>query len=287
MRQEPWDPHYPRTRCLVTPHYRIYTDIDDPELLDQFAQLMEGAYGQYQMFAPGIPLSPQPLRCFIFAQRDVWAAFTAKNTGNDAAVYLRISRGAYTVDDWFVAFWIGDRGTCAVAAHEGWHQFVARNYAGRIAPAIEEGIACTFEDVEWDLRLPRWNFGAAPSRRRALRNALDARMNWPLGKLLQLHAGDIITLPRRQIDTFYAQTWALAMFLWEGDGGRYRRAFQQYMAEVAAGTAYRPAYLAHLAQRQWNPHMAGPQLEHYLGIPLAELERRYLDYCRDLAGPGE
>ncbi len=282
MRHEPWDLKYPHSTCLVSPHYRIYTDIDDPDTLDQLTQLMEGAFRQYQLLAPGIPLSKQALRSYIFAGREQWAAFTAKNTGADAPIYLKISRGAYTVDDWFVAFWLGDRGTFAVAAHEGWHQFVARNYAGRIPPAIEEGIACMFEDVEWKGRLPQWNIGAAPSRRRVLASAMTTGNRWPLEKLLRLHAGDVIGLPRQQIDTFYAQTWALAMFLREAEDGRYRSAFQRYLADIAAGQAYRPAELSSLGQREWNPAVAGAQLAHYLNLPLSEIDTRYQRYCRTL-----
>lgn len=282
-RHEPWDPKYPRSTCIVTGHYRIFTDIVDPEALDQLTQLMEGAFNQYRQLSPAIPLSSQPLRSYIFARRDQWASFTAQNTGADAAIYLKINRGAYTVDDWFVAFWLGDRGTFAVAAHEGFHQFVARNYAGRIPPAIEEGIACMFEDIEFVGRLPQWNIGASPSRRRMLATAMSTSKRWPLDQLLRMHAGDVIGLPRQQIDTFYAQTWALAMFLWEADNNRYRPAFQQYLADIAAGQAYRPADLAHLSQREWNPAMAGPQLSHYLNLPLSEITTRYERYCHTLA----
>ena len=53
-------------------------------------------------FAPDVKLSPNPLDCYIFESRQEWANFTKRHTGADAAVYLQINRGGYTLNDWFV-----------------------------------------------------------------------------------------------------------------------------------------------------------------------------------------
>ena len=279
----PWDARYPNSRCVTTAHYRIYSDLQDADSLDQLAQAMEGAHQLYQSLCPGIPLSPKPLDCFIFARRAEWAAFTAKNTGNDAAVYLQIDRGGYTVNDWFVAFWIGDRGTLAVAAHEGFHQYVARNFAGRLPPALEEGFACMFENIEFTGRLPRWDLRDNTTRQRALRQGLDARMLWPLSTLIKMHAGEVIGMPRTRIEAFYAQNWALAMFFWEGDGRRYRPAIQRFMADAAAGKLWTPPGAAANSIRQWYPELNQAVLEYYLNATFLELEPQFLGYANHLA----
>ena len=138
------------------------------------ATVMEGALAQYQRFTPGVRLSTRPMECYVFAQRGEWAKFTKDRTGADAAVYLQINRGGYTVRDWYVAYFIGDMGTYSVAAHEGWHQFIARHFKSRPPPFLEEGLACMFEEVRWDHqqgvgRLPRWDLVNNASRRVALK----------------------------------------------------------------------------------------------------------------------
>lgn len=280
----PWDPRYPRSHCITTAHYRIYTDVTDGDAMDQFGQLMEGAFDQYQRLCPGITLSPRPLDCFIFSRREQWAQFTAQHTGQDAAIYLKIDRGGYTVNDWFVAFWIGDRGTFSVAAHEGLHQFVARNYASRLPPALEEGFACMFENIEWNGRLPRWDFRGSTARQWALRRATDSRiMNlWSLPDLLRLHAGDVIALPRERIETFYAENWALAMFLWEGENQRYRPALQQLLADTAAGKRWLPPGIT-LGPRDWYPALGQTVLEHYLHMSFDQLQPRFFAYAAKLS----
>lgn len=282
IRFEPWDAQHPHTRCIVTPHYRLYTDLEDPEAQAQLGEVMEGAMTQYRMFCPNVPVSNRPLEAFVFARRAEWAEFTRLNAGADAPVYLKINRGAYALEDRFVAFWIGDRGTFSVMGHEGWHQFVARNFVGRILPAMEEGLACLFEDVEWEGGLPRWDLTESPVRVAALTDAVEAGQLWPLDQLLRLHAGDVIGLPRERVDTFYAQTWALALFLWTGENGRHRPALRRYLCDIASGTAYRPPGLEALAQRQWRPELGAGQFEHYFQLPLSQLDAQYRRFCREL-----
>ena len=47
----------------------------------------------------------------------------------------------------------------------------------------------------------------------ALRDAAAARGMWTMAQLLQLHAGDVISLPKARIETFYAQSWAIVHYL--------------------------------------------------------------------------
>lgn len=281
-RIDPWDAQHRNSKRLSSANYRIYTDIRDADVLDQLVQVMEGAHQQYQAMCPSAAGASAPLRCFLFSRREEWAAFTTRNAGTDAPVYLRINRGAYAINDWFVAFWLGDRGTFAVAAHEGWHQFVARHYAARMPPALEEGVACMFENISWTENLPRWDLRKSRARSDALLEAIDRGGLWPLQDLVRLHAGDVIKLPRERIDTFYGQTWALARFLLE-ERSPYRRDMGNYLAELASGKVYRPAGLSHLALRDWNPGLAQPQLEHYLGKSLAQIEPEYLAFCAKIA----
>lgn len=283
VRVTAWDPKLPKTRCIETPHYRLYTTIQDHDTQDQLAQVMEGAFPLYQALCPGQPVDERPSKAYIFQQRDEWAAFTEANGGQDAPVYLKINRGGYTQADWFATYWFGDRGTYAIAAHEGFHQFVARHYVGRIAPALEEGFACTFENLEFDGPRPRWNLAWSTKRARDLSNAMRAGRLWKLPAVLRLQPGEVIGAGRESIDKFYAQSWALALFLWEGENRCHRPALQRYFGDLAAGRAYRPAAYANLRPGDWNPDLSVLQLEHYLGVSLQSLEGAYQAFCLELA----
>ena len=134
-------------RRVTTPHYVVYATVTNDDFLESIGQLMEGALAEYRRLAPDVLESDQPMECYLFATRPQWAKFTREKTGEDAAVYLQINRGGYTVRDWFVAYFLGDVGTFCVAAHEGFHQYAARHFKARIPPFLEEGIACLFEDA--------------------------------------------------------------------------------------------------------------------------------------------
>src|SRR5215210_7326756 len=110
---EPWS--YPRStaRVVRSRHYAIHTTIADDDFLEKLSELMESALAQYQQFTPGVKVSFAPMDCYVFQWRTEWADFTADKTGDDAALYLQINRGGYTVRDWFVAYYISDVGTYA------------------------------------------------------------------------------------------------------------------------------------------------------------------------------
>src|SRR4051812_16116785 len=184
-------------RKISTPHYVIYTTLGDDEVVAGIGQLMEGALSQYRRLAPEVPVSGQPMACYLFQTRSQWASFTQGRTGADAAIYLQINRGGYTVQDWYVAYYIGELGTYSVAAHEGFHQYVARHFRSRLPPFLEEGLACMFEEVRWESAgagrwLPRWNFATNHSRLVGLRNALEGAYLLPLPQLAAMHAGQVV-----------------------------------------------------------------------------------------------
>ena len=282
---EKWNYRGTPGRILKTPSYKIHTTIEDDEVVLDLAQLMEGALGQYRTIVPAVRLSAEPLECYLFQDRPEWAIFTRSRTGADAAVYLQINRGGYTVRDWYVAYFIGDRQTYSVAAHEGWHQFVARHFKTRPPPFLEEGLACLFEEVQWRGKLPAWDLGHNNGRRSGLRNAVDADLILPLERLVAMHAGMVVDRPAREVEAFYAQNWGFARFLWDAEGGRYRPALQQLLADAAAGTLHADADRRRSAASAdaWNPRSVKPMLEHYLGMPLADIEAAYVRYLRRIA----
>jgi hypothetical protein len=196
------------SRRVVTDHYRIDTTIESTELVERLAQVMEGALAQYRKLAPDVPLDGQPLQCFVFANRNQWAQFTESQTGADAKIYLRINRGGYSVRDWYVSYYIGDRETLSVAAHEGFHQYVGRNFKRRPPPFLEEGLSTLFEFVDWEENLPRWRWRINPNRIGGLERAIKQDTLMPLSDLCQMHAGQVVSKQLWKVEMFYAQAWA-------------------------------------------------------------------------------
>lgn len=284
---EPWTYGDNPGQILRSTHYVTYSTVSDPELRLKLAVLMESAHEQYRALAPGVPDNNEPMTCFVFGRRKQWEDFTRANTGKDASIYLQISRGGYTIRDWYVSYDIGPTATLSVAAHEGWHQYVARNFRGRLPPFLEEGIATLFERVRWDSAggqpLPRWNLTSNPNRAQALRSASEKRNLFPLEQLIRLHAGMVVGKSGGRIEAFYAQSWAFARFMWEAEGGKYRPAFQKLLTDVAMGTVVDPSRSHAVAGGPWNPGAVKPLLEHYMQMPLPEIETAYLKFVQKIA----
>jgi hypothetical protein len=274
------------SKKVATPHYLIETTIEDRELVDNLAQVMEGALGQYRKLTPGVPITDRPLLCFIFANRNQWAQFTEAQTGDDAKVYLRINRGGYAVGDWYVSYFIGDRETYQVAAHEGFHQYVGRHFKRRPPPFLEEGLATLFEFVDWKDDLPRWRWQANPNRLGGLERSVRQGLLLPLPELCTMHAGQVVSKQLWRVETFYAQAWALARFLTDGEGGRYRPALQRMLADLAADRVPLPGFDRSPPPGTWDPRTARPLLEHYLGKPIEQIDREYQAYMARLVEEG-
>ena len=270
-------------KVLKTEHYDIFTTIDTPEVRQSIVQVMEGALGEYQKVAPGVPLTDKPMECFVFANRPQWMDFTKKHTGPDASVYLQINRGGYTVRDWYVAYYVGEAATYSVAAHEGWHQFVARHFKGRLPPFLEEGIATMFEDVEWKNDLPRWNLARNRSRVQALKRSVEGNFLYPLDELVGMHAGNVVNQSGNRIEAFYAEDWAFATFLYEADDGKYRAALRRMISDIADGSVYDPTGVHKNANSAWNPAGVKPMLEHYLGKSLDQVDADFQRYIQKVA----
>jgi hypothetical protein len=280
-RQEPWTNGDLTGSAIVTRHYVIYTTVTDQHLLESLALVMEGALQQYQETAPGVPVSNRLMECYVFADRQQWAQFTREKTGDDASLYLRITRGGYTVGDWYVAYYIGDAGTLSVAAHEGFHQFAARNFKMRVPPFLEEGLASMFENVQWDHGRPIWDLENNPNRLSSLRMGASAGKLMPLEELAGMHAGQVVNGPAAGISAFYGESWAFARFLLSQENRKYRPRLQRLLADAAAGrlegVIARPTDAVF-----WHPASAKPLLERYLQVDLKTLDGEFLAYLEEL-----
>ena len=140
-----------------------------------------------------------------------------------------------------------------------------------------------FESVKFTGELPRWDVSINPNRTLGLRSTIDNGKLWPLEKLVAMHAGDVVKLPGDRIEAFYAQDWAFARFLWEYNNGQYRPAFKKLLAETAAGNPHDPSGTLTRLRMGWSPASVQPMLERYLGKPLADVEKEYQQFMKQIA----
>ncbi|MFN4243165.1 MAG: hypothetical protein ACK4PI_08000 [Tepidisphaerales bacterium] len=273
---------------LTSPNYRLHTTLTNTAVAERLIRTLEAGLIAYRDVAPTSAPTTTPMEAWIFAERRHWMDFTRRTTGADARLYLQITRGGYAVGDRFVSYFTAERDALSVAAHEGFHQFVARHFAGRLPPFLEEGLSCTFERVEIETgrggaERIRINRSINPQRAYSLRTVIDRRATWRLDELIQLHAGRVVGQPGARIEAFYAQSWAFARFLQEYDNGRYLPAFRRWMADTVAGTVVDPTGTHRRAQPLWDPAAVRPILEHYLETDLSTLQQEFAAWCRYIA----
>jgi len=266
-----------------TLHYNIYSTIGDDGEVNRIAQLMEGSFAAYRTLDPDIAPTHTPMECYVFGNHAQWAEFTREKTGASASIYLQINRGGYTIGDWYVSYYLGENSTLSVAAHEGWHQYAFRHFKGRLPPFMDEGFATLFEGVKFRNGLPRYNLSINQNRAIALRRAIEKNQLFPLEQVVGMHAGQVVSKPGDEIEAFYAQAWGFARYLWDADGARYRPAMRQILSDTAAGTVYDPTYTLRSRIRPWNPACVKPMLEHYLGMPFAQIDQDYNAFIRHVA----
>jgi hypothetical protein len=128
-----------------------------------------------------------------------------------------------------------------------------------------------------------WNLSINPNRAQKLKAAIEQQLLWPLDQLCMMHAGDVVGLSGERIETFYAQNWAFAQFLWNAENGRYRASFQRMLSELASGQAEQLIGRRRGPPDTWDPRTVRPLLEHYLGLSMQQIDEAYQRYIREIA----
>jgi hypothetical protein len=97
---------------------------------------------------------------------------------------------------------------------------------------------------------------------------------------MTMHAGMIVNQPPGKISAFYAECWAFAEWMWEADGGSHRPALRQMLADSAEGKLWGNGFSRDALGPKWDPRTIQPTLEHYLNMPLADIERSFDAYVK-------
>lgn len=244
--REPWSWLHYEGLIISSPNFRIYTTIDDEQLLKRLPLFYEQALAFYTSTFGDLPLPDKPLTSYVLQDIRQWKAKTQQLLPKQAATYATLGRGGLTTRGVAVLYFIDwkwrDRDTLAIAAHEGWHQYSQTTFRQHLPVWLEEGLATYVEGyrnrhdpnnrrnllVTFD---PVNNSERLDALRRAYRN--DDLI--PLTELLDATPQSFLETSKTDLLTYYAQVWSLTRFLAEGDNGRYRPALEDVITDAAEG----------------------------------------------------
>ncbi len=287
---EEWPNKYDQGIVITTDHYRIYTTLLEPLMLYQVPGFMESAYRGYQDQLPNPIETRTKFTIYLFATREQWEDFTKIFTGPQAAIYLKIQRGAYFLNGVCVAYNIGRTRTYSVLGHEGWHQFNARTFRYRLPSWVDEGIAMLFETSKYEQGWFKFEPDKNLGRLGALKETLAKNKMIPLKELIGLNPGEVLVHSDTEAAmAFYAQSYALVRFLREEDYGRRLRNFHQMLLGGLRGIWQLDEQERRIAAdrdipptARWNRQMANTLFTAYIGDEFERLDMEYNTFCRKL-----
>ncbi|HPD30919.1 MAG TPA: hypothetical protein PLL20_13050 [Phycisphaerae bacterium] len=235
---------------IVTEHYDLRVTSRDVLLQQYLPRFMETAFEAYSSTIQPSHENTDRMVIYLFGTRDEWAAFTRVAYPAQAEVYLHLQAGGYTDQPSATAVThdLGRDRCLSLLAHEGFHQYVARHLKRALPAWLNEGLACQWEGFKLvegrPVFSPKQNF----LRRNSLRAALTGKDTFiPLPKLLAMDAGEAVVHTGQVVQSYYAQVWALVLFLQHGANGEHAKAFRELLADAgtdrldAAVSAYRAA----------------------------------------------
>jgi len=280
--REPWTFARSSASKLTTRHYEIYTTMRDEVLVGALPGFVEAAYEHYTQLLPPSRPPAEKMKVFLFASRGEWEAFTRRFAGPRAAVLLKVRNGGYSEGGVSVIEYVRHEITFPLFAHEGFHQYVHHCVNGRLPAWLNEGLAVYCEGQRWGqdgLRCfdPWYN----PLRRNDLATAVLAGRLHRLSRLLQTNAGEMIEGSSQSVATYYAQLWALVLFLQHGAKGKYATDFQRLLRSLADGDVERHARAVHIWSARPTFSFGEDLFRAYISEDLESVEREYVAFIRE------
>jgi len=267
---------------LTTEHYEIYTTLRDPVLIEALPAFVEGAYEQYTRLIPPVRAPEERMKVYLFVSRGQWAAFTRKFTGSRARVFLQVRNGGYSERGVSVIQYVTHSVTFPLFAHEGWHQYLYHCVNTKVPAWLNEGLAVICEGQRWDQHgLKEFDPWYNPLRRNDLSQALIANRLYPLRRLLETHAGEVIQGSTQGVATYYAQLWALILFLREGQQGKYAAPFNRMLADLGTSQAEQRARTAHIWSERSAFNFGEALFRAYISEDLESVEQEYFAFLRE------
>ena len=284
--EQPWSYDGCAGTQLTTEHFDIYSTLYDENLTRALPEFLETAYERYNSLLPQGESPATRLTTYAFGSRDQWDHFVRREFPSRYEVYRRIRSGGFTEGVTAVMFYKSPSATLATLAHEGWHQYVGGLSCSPIPAWLNEGLACYFEAYEFVRGAARFTPLNNTFRVNYLRDALTTDELLGLARIVDIDAGEVLIQNNSRLtQTYYAQVWGLITFLRHGERVRYADAFDQMMADLAAGTMHIRASAARLSSQSPSTMTYGQAVfAAYFGEIESGLADAYHRHLMQLAG---
>jgi len=279
---EPWQFGKVAGQKLTTDHYVIHTTLQDRVLIDALPSFVEGAYAQYRKELPPVREPNERMEVYLFATRGQWMAFTKRFTGSRAGLFLKIRNGGYSERGVSVIEYVANQITFPIFAHEGFHQYLYHCVNDRIPAWLNEGLAVASEGQRWGTyTVKEFDVWYNPARRNALAQALLANHLHSLRKLLETNAGEVIEGSTDSVNTYYAQVWALVLFLREGVGGKYAAGYHRMLSKLGEVDVEQYARAAHIWSDRATFNFGEALFRNFITDDLETAETEYFAFMRE------
>lgn len=243
---EPWSFGGSAGVLVQTRHYRLFSTLTDPVLMDRLPSFLEQSLEHYRSaFAPpgsqerlAEPSASVKMETYVLRTRAQWEDLTRSLAGPSASTLLRVPRGGYAFGGKGVFYGLDDAesnalgdnaphnklspdATFAIAAHEGWHQYTQRTFAQPLPAWLEEGLATCMEGFASSARPAATSGETASSdnshnapRLEALRELVRTNKLRRLEEILDTSPSSFL-LDGRDAEAlaYYAQAWAACRWL--------------------------------------------------------------------------
>lgn len=290
LAREPWRFGDASGEIIRTRNYRIYTTESNPVLAERLTGFTEHALAHYRSAIISLPEPPQRLDTYLMDNRAQYEGVTRRLLPDQAETILKIARGGFASRGIGVYYDIGLYDTLAIAAHEGWHQYIQRTFANPLPVYLDEGLATYMEGHSWvvgpRVTTPIFRPWGNIERFDQLRSAVSNGRTVSLQTLTNNRPQELIQTVGSGTLDYYAQVWALAHFLNTPE----HRASLGLLLQEAANGKMRSRLMDRYGRREATAlltrRIGSEILELYFMEDIEELDRQYQDYMVKLAGVG-
>jgi len=282
-------------RAIETPSYQVLTTEPGGVVVDRLPAFLELALNHYTTTLAPLPRPTRRMETYLLSSRPQWTRVTQRIMGHAAQPYLMIQRGGFAAGGKGVFWNIGPQDTFAIASHEGWHQFTQASFREPLPIWLEEGLATYMEGFRWGgpgddrpVFLPWANLERFDTLRAAAQDRSEKSLR-PLAEVVTALPQDLVQHAGDPALVWYAQVWALAHFLAEGEAGRHRPALVRLLRDAAQGRlgAALRASLGDRAGHSALGRRVGPEvLLVYVDHDLDRLDAQYRDFIARVTAVG-